>query len=196
LAACLLKPDATPKATTDRFLPEADAAAKALGVRHRVFEASGPQDFDRVFSEMTAAGANGLIVQATASFEAGGAKDRLVGLASAHRLPALHSFKSFVETGGLISYGSDFADLHRRSAGYVDRILKGAKPADLPVEQPIKFELAINLKTARELGLTIPQLLLLRADEIIEWRIKRRFLDPPRSANRRRASSHGRFGAT
>jgi putative ABC transport system substrate-binding protein len=108
------------------------------------------------------------VVQATPSFEAGGALSHLIGLAAAHRLPTMHSFKSFVEAGGLISYGSDFADLHRRSAGYVHRILKGAKPADLPVEQPAKFELAINLKTAQELGLTVPQPLLLRADEVIE----------------------------
>ena len=93
---------------------------------------------------------------------------RLVALAAKQRLPAMFNAREFVELGGLIGYGASLADLTRRSAIYVDRILKGAKPADLPVEQPTKFDLAINLKTAKALGLTIPQSLLMRADQVIE----------------------------
>jgi putative tryptophan/tyrosine transport system substrate-binding protein len=92
----------------------------------------------------------------------------LVGLAAKHRLPVVYPWREGVDAGGLMSYGPDFADLFRRVATYVDKILKGTKPADLPVEQPTKFELVINLKTAKALGLTIPASLLGRADEIIE----------------------------
>ena len=94
---------------------------------------------------------------------------QLIGeLALKHRLPTLFLFRAHVEAGGLMSYGTDLLELYRRAGGYVDKILKGAKPADLPIEQPTKFELVINLKTAKTLGLTIPQALLLRADEVIQ----------------------------
>jgi putative ABC transport system substrate-binding protein len=89
-------------------------------------------------------------------------------LAVAARLPTMHGFREYVEAGGLMSYGANFPDLHRRAADYVDKILRGAKPADLPVEQPTKFNLVINLTTAQALGLTIPQTFLLRADEVLE----------------------------
>lgn len=89
-------------------------------------------------------------------------------LAEKHKLPAAYPWRGFVEIGGLISYSADFAEINRRVAVYVDKILKGAKPADLPIEQPTKFELVLNLKTAKALGLTIPQAVLLRADQVIE----------------------------
>ena len=95
-------------------------------------------------------------------------RDVIISLASQYRLPAAYPFRYFATAGGLISYGSDTTDLFRRSAAYVDRILKGAKPADLPVQQPTKFELVINMKTAKALGLTVPDTLLARADEVIE----------------------------
>jgi putative ABC transport system substrate-binding protein len=93
---------------------------------------------------------------------------RLAELEAKHRLPTMHDLREFVEAGSLMAYGPDLADLFRRAAIYVDKILKGAKPADLPVEQPTKFDLVINLKTAKALGLTIPQSLLLRADQVIQ----------------------------
>ena len=109
---------------------------------------------------------SGLIV--TGSYTAVLHRERIIKLAASHKLPAIYSARFFVTDGGLISYGPDNTEPHRRAADYIDRILKGAKPADLPVEQPTKFELVINLKTAKALELTIPQSLLVRADQIIE----------------------------
>ena len=99
-------------------------------------------------------------------FSAG--RKQVVSLASKSRLPAIHSQSEFVDLGGLLSYGVSFADLFRRAATYVDKILKGAKPADLPVEQPIKFEFVVNLKTAKQIGVTIPPNVLVRADRVIK----------------------------
>ena len=95
-------------------------------------------------------------------------QDQITALAARHRLPAVYPFRSFTEVGGLLSYGNDLLDSFRRAAGYADRILKGAAPAELPVQAPVKFELVINVKTAKALGLTIPQSVLLRADEVIQ----------------------------
>jgi putative ABC transport system substrate-binding protein len=147
-------------------LKRADVAARALGVRLQVVEARGPADFDRAFSDMTGARAGALTVLSGSMFFI--ERRRLVDLAAKHRLPAVYQVREYVDAGGLMSYGPNLADMYRRAATYVDKILKGAKPDDLPVEQPTKFELVINLKTAKALGLTIPQSLLQRADEVIQ----------------------------
>jgi len=147
-------------------LREAEAAAPALGVRLRFVEARDPADIDRAFSEMARAHTGALTVVSTPMFAS--ERRRLVDLAAKNRLPTMFSFRLYVDAGGLMSYGPNLADLFRRAAAYVDKILKGATPADLPVEQPTKFELVINLRTAKGLGLTIPQSVLVRADEVIE----------------------------
>ena len=164
--ALLLKPDSMPDRAKKDRLNAADVAARALGVRLQVVEARGPEDFDRAFSDMTRARAGALTVLATPVFDS--ERRRLVDLAAKNRLPTVYSYRSYVEAGGLMSYGPDLADSFRRAATYVDKILKGAKPADLPVEQPTKFDFVINLKTAKALGLTIPPSLLQRADQIID----------------------------
>jgi putative ABC transport system substrate-binding protein len=164
--AVLWQPGAVPERTDKDILKGADVAARALGVRCHFVEARGPEDFDRAFSDMTRARADALTVLPSTMF--GNERTRLVDLAAKNRLPAVYQSREFVDAGGLMSYGPNFADLFRRAATYVDKILKGAKPGDLPVEQPTKFELVINLKTAKALGLTIPPSLLGRADEVIQ----------------------------
>ena len=164
--ALLLKPDSMPVRARKSRVEAAEVAARSLGMRLQVVEARGPEDFDGAFSDMTRAHAGALAVWATPVFDAH--RQRLVDLAARNRLPAVYSFRRYVESGGLMSYGPDLPDLFRRAATYVDKILKGAKPGDLPVEQPTKFELVINLKTANALGLTIPPSLLQRADQVIE----------------------------
>jgi len=148
------------------MLKEAEVAARALGVRLQFVEARGPAYFDRAFSDMTKARAGALTVLTSNMFFI--ERRRLVDLAAKHRLPAVYQWREGVDAGGLMAYGPNVTDLFRRAAPYVDKILKGAKPGDLPVEQPTKFELVINLKTAKALGLTIPQSLLIRADEVIQ----------------------------
>ena len=166
VVAALWQPGAFGGRTEKDMLKEAEVAARALGVRLQFVEARGPADFDRAFSDMTRARAGALTVLASSTFL--NERRRLVDLAAKNRLPAVYGFKEAVHAGGLMSYGPDIPHMFRRIATYVDKILKGAKPADLPVEQPTKFELIINLKTAKALGLTIPQTLLLRADEVIQ----------------------------
>ena len=152
---------------TDKdMLKGAEVAGQALGVQLQFVEARDPADFDRAFSDMTRARAGALTVLTSNMLNTG--RKRLVDLAAKNRLPAMYLTREFVDAGGLMSYGPNVADLHRRAATYVDKILKGAKPADLPVEQPTKFELVINLKTAKALGLTIPQSVLARADHVVE----------------------------
>ena len=143
-----------------------EAGARSLGVQLQVLQVRGPEEFDNAFAAMTRERSGAVLVLADPMtfFH----RTRLAALAAKHRLPAMYGLREHTEVGGLMSYWADSADLYRRAAYFVDKILKGAKPADLPVEQPTKFELVINLKTARALGLTIPQSLLLRADEVIE----------------------------
>ena len=141
-------------------------AARALGVELRVSGARAPEEFEPAFRAMTQARADALLVVSDSVFNTHRA--RLADLSSRHRLPTMYSQDDYAKAGGLMSYGANFTDQYRRAAYYVDRLLRGANPADLPVEQPTKFELVINLKTAKALGLTIPQSLLLRADRVIE----------------------------
>ena len=162
LVALLLKPDSMPDSAREIFLKEANLSAGKL----QVVEARGPADFDTAFSDMSAKNTGALVVLTTPAFDL--ERQRIVDLAAKHRLPTVYAPRSYVDIGGLMSYGPNLADLHRRAATYVDRILKGAKPSDLPVEQPTKFELVINIKTAKSLGLTVPPTLLAQADDVIE----------------------------
>src|SRR5215813_8025593 len=139
------------------MLKGAAVAARALGVRLQLVEARGPEDFDRAFSDMTSAGVGALTVLPVLMLL--NERRRLVDLAAKSRLPAVYFAREFVDAGGLMAYGVNGADLFRRAATFVDKILKGAKPADLPVEQPTKFELVINVRVAKELGLEVPPLL-------------------------------------
>jgi ABC-type uncharacterized transport system substrate-binding protein len=162
--ALLLKPDSAPDSTIRGFLEEGATAATVLELQLQVVEAQGPGDFEKAFSNMSPTDA--VVVLVTPAFDSG--RQHLLDLVVKKRLPTVYSFRNYVDAGGLMSYGPSHVDNFRRAAILVDKILKGAKPADLPVEQPTKFELVINLKAARELGLTIPQSLLARADELIE----------------------------
>ena len=145
---------------------ETQAAGRTLGIEVQSLEVRGPDDFDSAFEAARKQRPDALItVEDPLTFTY---QKRIADFAVADQLPSLHGLRGDVVAGGLMSYGANIADLFRRAAGYVDKILKGAKPADLPVEQPTRFELVINLKTARALGLTIPPTLLARADEVIE----------------------------
>jgi len=163
--AILWKPGSVGE-TEKEVLEQSEVAAKALGMRLQRFEAHGPADIDRAFTDMAKARVGALEVLSTNLFA--NERRRLVDLAARHRIPTMFGFRLYVDAGGFMSYGPNLADLYRRAATYVDKILKGAKPGDLPVEQPTKFELVINLKAAREIGLTIPPSLLARADELIQ----------------------------
>jgi putative tryptophan/tyrosine transport system substrate-binding protein len=142
------------------------STASSLGVQLQFLEARGPNEFEAAFAAMARERAGALLVVPDAVF--GLHRARLQDLVAKSHLPAMYGLREHTEVGGLMSYAVDLRDSFRRSATYVDKILKGAKPADLPVEQPTKFELVINLKTAKALGLTIPQSVLLRADEVIQ----------------------------
>jgi len=164
--AVLWEPGSMPERTDKDILRAADVAARALGVQLQVVDVRGPADFDKAFSDMTRARAGAVTVMGSTMIIV--EHRRLVDLAAKHRLPALYTWRWFVDAGGLMAYGPNVADNFRRIASYVDKILNGANPGDLPVEQPTKFELVINLKTAKTLGLTIPPSLLQRADELIQ----------------------------
>ena len=141
-------------------------AARALGLTIQSWEVQAADGFERVFATLSKERPDGLYVPGGPLM--GANRKRIVGFALKSRLPSVHQSKVNVDAGGLMSYGADLTDSYRRVAYYVDRILKGAKPADLPVEQPTKFELVINLKTAKQIGLTIPQRVLTRADKVIK----------------------------
>jgi putative tryptophan/tyrosine transport system substrate-binding protein len=145
---------------------ETQTAAHALGLPLQSLEVRGPDEFDQAFAAMTREHADALVVLSNPLFF--GHRRQLAELAVKHRLPAIFLFREYVEAGGLMAYGANLNAMYRRAAYYVDRILKGTKPADLPVEQPVKFELVINLKTAQALDLTIPPTLLFQADEVIK----------------------------
>jgi putative tryptophan/tyrosine transport system substrate-binding protein len=143
------------------------AAARALGLTVRSWEVRAADDFDKIFATISKWRPDGLYVLVSGPLMSANRK-RIVGFLLKSRLPSMYNSRESVDAGGLMSYGADLADSYRRVAYYVDKILKGAKPADLPVEQPTKFELVINLKTAKQIGLTIPQSLLYRADKVIK----------------------------
>jgi putative tryptophan/tyrosine transport system substrate-binding protein len=160
--AVLTHPD---YAQAKRALAATEAAARVLGVQTLSVAAREAADFSDAMTEVTRGGASALIVLPHPTFFR--ERRRLADLALMHRLPLISEYRDYAAAGGLIGYGPSLIDLFRRAAAYVDRILKGAKPADLPVEQPTKFELVINLKTAKALGLTIPPSVLARADEVM-----------------------------
>ena len=145
------------------------AAARALGLTIQPWEVRAADDFESVFAAISKGRPDGLYVPTSGPLmHVHANQKRIVGFALKSRLPSMYSVKEFVDAGGLVYYGADLVDRYRRVAYYVDRILKGAKPADLPVEQPTKFELVINLKTAKEIGVTIPPEVLARASKLIK----------------------------
>ena len=148
------------------FLEETRVLAGRLGIQLQPLEGRNPDEIEQAFEAATRERARAIVVfddPVIYSY-----RTRVVALAAKRRLPAMYGYREFVDDGGLMSYGPNRPDLYRRTATYVDKILKGAKPADLPVEQPMKFELVINLKTAKQIGLTIPQTVLYRADKVIK----------------------------
>ena len=148
------------------ILNKMKADAQSLGLSLHLLEARAPSEFDRAFEMMAKDRVDALLVVADAMFQSN--RTRLAELTAKNRLPTLYTFREYVDAGGLISYGPNLVSQYRQAGVYVDKILKGAKPSDLPVEQPTKFELVINLKTAKALGLTIPQSVLARADDLVQ----------------------------
>ena len=145
---------------------EIESAARALGQKIVLIKAGREQEIDAAFSTVVQSGAGALFVGAGGFLNS--RRDQLVGLAAFHAIPASYPLSGFVDAGGLVSYGASQSDAYRRAGIYVAHILKGEKPGDLPVEFPTKYDLAINLKTAKALGLTVPPSLLVTADEVIE----------------------------
>jgi len=145
---------------------EVELAARALGAESQLLDVRKAEDIAPAFAAATAQRAGALLMTLDALIQAN--QRTILELAAKHRLPAIYSTREFVENGGLMAYGVSYPDLYRRAATYIDKIFKGAKPADLPIEQPTRFELVVNLTTAKALGLTIPESFLARADEVIE----------------------------
>jgi putative ABC transport system substrate-binding protein len=161
--AVLWNPYTSPHAVV---LREIEVAARSLGVKRQPLKVRGSDEIGSAFSTMTRERAEALVVLADPMFFS--QRTEIADLAAKGRLPAMYGLREHVEAGGLMAYATSTSDLFRRAATYVDKILKGTKPADLPIEQPTRFELVINLKTAKALGFTIPQSLLLRADQVIQ----------------------------
>jgi putative ABC transport system substrate-binding protein len=164
--AALLHPHAYGEHTMVNIVKDVEDSARTLGMQLQLVPADSPEDIAGAFSTMTKERADAFIVMPSPMLF--GEYQRIVELAANNRLPGMYQAREFVDAGGLISYGANLDDLFRLAATYVDKILKGAKPAELPVERPTKFELVINLKTARGLGLTINRDILLVADDLIE----------------------------
>jgi putative ABC transport system substrate-binding protein len=164
--AALWHPGAYGETTMREMMRQIAVAAGSLGLKLQLTGVRGAAEFDRAFLAMTEARADAAIVMPSPMLFL--ERRNIVGLATKYRLPLIAQTREFADLGGLMAYGANLADLFRRSGVYVDMILQGSKPADLPVQQPTKFEFVVNLKTAKTLGLTVPQTLLVAADEVIE----------------------------
>jgi putative ABC transport system substrate-binding protein len=164
--AVLWHPGSIGEQTAQAMFERAEDAARTLGVQLQPVALRDAGDLERAFAAMSRGRAGALLVLPSPVLFS--ARRRIAELGAAHRLPSIGSARQYAELGCLLSYGASIAALWRRGASYVDRILKGAKPGELPIEQPTSFELVVNLKTARQLGLSMPQTMLLRADEVIE----------------------------
>jgi putative ABC transport system substrate-binding protein len=162
--ALLVNPTSPDLAEADS--KEQQAAARTLGLQLHVVHASTEADFDAIFASLVQLRAGGLVIGTDTLFNTW--KEQLAALSVRHRVPTIHQYREFVAAGGLIGYGTQTAELSRQVGVYTGRILKGEKPADMPIQQATKVELFINLKTAKAFGLTVPASLLVRADEVIE----------------------------
>src|SRR5207247_8315115 len=160
--ACLMNSSSPSAAFVSQ---EAQAAASAMRIQVPVFYASTEQDLEAAYGELSKVRADALVVYGDPYFDS--RRERIVALSARHAIPASYAWREYVLAGGLMSYGTSLTDAYRQAAMYAGRILKGEKPADLPVQEPTKFELAINLKTAKSLRLTVPPSLLARADEVV-----------------------------
>jgi putative tryptophan/tyrosine transport system substrate-binding protein len=153
-------------AATPNFRREVETAARSLGIQSPLLDVRKPEDIAPAFDAASSQRMDAIIVDLDTVTQTN--RQFIALLAASHRLPVIYASREFVEAGGLIAYGVSYPDLYRRAATFVDKIFKGAKPADLPIEQPTRFELVINLRAAKAIGLTIPEVFLLRADEVIE----------------------------